>query len=94
MDIAQLTYKDVVFDVTVKNGYVAYVFQYNGESYGIKAKPATRSTMDIVATTFNLAINAIESYENIRLREGDTKDRPATDDTPKSKQTRTGKRTA
>lgn len=72
MTISQFTYKDATFDVTFNNGYIAYTFEHNGKRYGIKLKPASKKTIDVASAAFNLALNAIETYENIRLREGDS----------------------
>ena len=80
MNISQFTYKDVTFDVTFNNGYLAYTFQYDGKTYGIKLDVSGRKVLDIASVAFQLAINAIDTYENIQLREGATEARPATSD--------------
>ena len=84
MNISQFTYKDVTIDVTFNNGFLAYTFAYNGKNYGVKLDVSGRKVLDITNVAFQLALNAIETYENIRLREGDTTDRPETGDSPKS----------
>lgn len=83
MNISQFTYKDITFDVIYNNGFLAYTFQYLGKTYGIKLDVSGRKVLDIASVAFQLALNAIETYENIRLREGDTEARPAPDDSAK-----------
>jgi hypothetical protein len=85
MIILQYPHKDTTFDVTYNNGFVAYSFFYNGKPYGNKVKVPSRKAIDIIGASFLLATNAIETYENIRVREGNTEDRPEADDSDKSK---------
>jgi len=85
MNISQFTYKDVTFDVTFNNGFLAYTFNYLDKTYGIKLDVSGRKVLDISSVAFQLALNAIETYENIRLREGNTKARPKTKNSTKSK---------
>lgn len=84
MNISQFTYKDVTIDVTFNNGFLAYTFMYDGKTYGVKLDVSGRKVLDITNVAFQLAINAIETYENIRLREGDTANRPEIGDSLKS----------
>ena len=65
MNILTFTYKGQDIDVTVNNGFVAYSFIQDGQSYGAKVKLPSRKTQDVVAITSNLIINAIETYEEL-----------------------------
>lgn len=85
MKISQFTYKEVTFDVTFNNGFLAYTFNYLDKTYGIKLDVGGRKVLDIASVAFQLALNAIETYENIRLREGNTEDRPEIDNSEEPK---------
>jgi hypothetical protein len=83
MQISQFTYKDCPIELTVNNGFIAYTFTYNGKSYGVKNKIESKKVLNIASVAFNLALNAIETYEDLRLREGTTEARPEVVDSGK-----------
>jgi hypothetical protein len=85
MKILQFSHGEAMFDVTYNKGYVAYSFSYNGTPYGNKVKPQSRKMIDIIGASFLLASNAIQTYEDIRLREGTPEDGPTTDDSEEPK---------
>lgn len=65
MQISTFTYKGQDIEVTLNNGFLAYALSYNGQSYGAKVKLPSRKTKDVVDHTFNLLLNAIETYEQL-----------------------------
>ncbi len=63
MQISQFQFKDVDVDVTFHNGYIAYTFEKNGETFGGKVKPPSRKHIDLISYAFNLALNLLETQE-------------------------------
>lgn len=51
--------KDI--DILFQNGFLAYSFSHNGETYGNKVKLASKSVIDITSATALLLINAHDS---------------------------------
>jgi hypothetical protein len=51
--------------MTYQNGFLAYTFQLNGNTYGQKIKLPARGVMDIASVTMQLALNAVETYDAI-----------------------------
>lgn len=52
-------------DITINNGFLAYVFMFEGKPYGQKVKLKSRSIMDIVSATFLLLENALSTYKKL-----------------------------
>lgn len=65
MQISQFQFKDTDVDITYQNGYIAYTFDKEGETYGGKVKPPSKKHMDLISYTFNLAINLLETHEEL-----------------------------
>lgn len=84
MNISTFEYNDATFELTYNNGFLAWGFDYNGKQYGSKVRVSGKKVLDIASIAFELALNAIKSYENLRLREGATGAGSASDDSSKS----------
>ena len=65
MQISQFTYKDIDVDLTFNNGFIAYTFEKNGDTYGGKVEPPSRKNIDLISYAFNLALNLLETYEAV-----------------------------
>lgn len=65
MQISQFEFKDTDVDLTYQNGYIAYTFEKEGETYGGRVKPPSKKHMDLISYAFNLAINLLETHEAI-----------------------------
>ena len=65
MKISTFTFKGFDIDVTYNNGYVAYTFVHEGETYGGKVKPDSKKHIDLISASFNLFINVIETHQAI-----------------------------
>lgn len=65
MKISTFTYKGQDIEVTLNNGFLAYTLSFDGKEYGAKVKLPSRKTKDVVDHTFNLLLNAIETYEQL-----------------------------
>lgn len=63
MEVYQFQVKDQQIDMTYKNGFISYVFEKGGKSYGQKVKVSKRGIMDLVSIASLLVINAIETIE-------------------------------
>jgi len=65
MQIYTFTYKNQDIDLTVQNGFLAYSFVKEGQTHGAKVKLPSRKTADLVAHTFNLVLNALETIDKL-----------------------------
>ena len=70
MQISQFEYKDVLIDLTHHNGYLAWAFTYADKPYGAKVKVESKKTIDIASVASQLILNAVATYEDLRLPKG------------------------
>jgi len=63
--IYTFTLKGFEVDLLYRNGKLAYSFQKDGSTYGIKVELKSKSIMDIAGATFQLITNAIETIEKL-----------------------------
>lgn len=75
MNISTFEYNGATFELTFNNGFLAWGFDYNGKQYGSKVKVSGKKVLDIASIAFELALNAIKSYENLRSGDRATEDR-------------------
>lgn len=76
MNISTFEFDGTTFELTFNNGFLAWGFDYHGKQYGTKVKIPSKKVIDVASVAFELALNAVKSYEDIRLRAGAEEDRP------------------
>jgi hypothetical protein len=67
MQISQFTHGDVTIELTFHNGFLAWSFSYADQPYGAKLEVKSKKVIDIASIAAQLMINAIETYEDLRL---------------------------
>ncbi len=72
MKIYTFTIKGRDVEMTFRKGNLAYTFERDGKTYGYKVELKNKKTMDIVAATSLLIINAIETIELLDANENKT----------------------
>lgn len=65
MNINTFTLEGKEIEMTFNNGFLAYSFTHDGQTYGQKIKVESRSVMSISALTFLLLENALETIKRI-----------------------------
>ena len=70
MQISQFEYKDTTLEITYQNGHLAWAFELDGKNYGARTKVNGKKTIDVASTAANLLLNAIATYEDLRLSQG------------------------
>jgi len=63
--IQTFTYKDTDIELTYFKGKMAYSFTKKGKVYGILVKVKSRSIENVMAATFQLLQNAVETIEKL-----------------------------
>lgn len=72
--ISTFTLKGKDIDLLYNNGFLAYSFEHDGQSYGNKVKLESRKVVDVASATFLLLTNALdtrEALENDSTRTGE-----------------------
>lgn len=72
MNVSVFTYKGIDIDLTNRNGFIAYTFQFKGEPYGFKIPLESRKSADIVNTSASLLLNAVETINKLFDDESNT----------------------
>lgn len=65
--ISVIPYKDIEINFMEEPGFVGYSFGFQGRNYGQKVPLDSKKRVDLINALGALIINAIESYENIKL---------------------------
>ena len=64
MNVLKFTLKDTEIDIVIVKNTIAFALEKSGNHFGNKIKLPSKKTQDIVAATFLLLINALETLEN------------------------------
>lgn len=74
MRVQTFTLKGIDVDVMYNKGSLAYIFKKEGKEYGNAVKLKDKSIESIVASTFLLLSNALETYDKLNENIGAGKD--------------------
>lgn len=66
MDVYSFVVRNINVDMTFRKGYLAYVFEKDGKSYGKKMKVPGRAVMDLVSV---LTLFIVDIYDTIEALE-------------------------
>ena len=65
MNVQIFTIKDIDVEVVFDKGLLTFGFNKEGKKYGNSVKPQSRKVQDIVAATWQLLSNAIETIDKL-----------------------------